>query len=288
MKMGGIYYEHEDKSYECIIIRGSDDYEEYLNWFKKRIEEMVRTLLRSGEPQDRFDHLIQWKSRKPEHSILSLSISRAKLNGSNVYVEIDKAYDTYMRSLLDIVFRNDVVAVTCQGGFRPVTEDLLSNEQEFDLESFGRSGFNTMIINQPYKKAEVKISSRKWKNSDDEGGIVCYSNNDYESLIQDMLVAIADNSCIAKADAHIALCVKYAMNNGCKEKLVYNCYDSDDDDDGSYSDFYLFRAHTRQLTDYLDERLDWNMEKSTINGDLIKKCLDMFLELCSNYSFKGD
>lgn len=134
----------------------------------------------------------------------------------------------------------------------------------------------------------MSISS-KHGNSTDEQIIVAYAlRESYEFLILHMLRGVAMNNCTQKADAHIAICVKYALENGCKEKLVYNCYDSEDDDDGSYSDFDTFRNHTREVTDFLDEKLNWDMKPASINQALINQAVDLFKTRCSTYSFKKD
>ena len=135
----------------------------------------------------------------------------------------------------------------------------------------------------------MKIDSAKHNNSNNEQQIVGYAlSTVYENLFEHMLKAISANDCTSKADAHIALCVKYALANGCKEKSVFNCYETDDLDDYSYSDFYLFREHTRRLTDYLDEKLNWDMKAETINAKLISKTVYLFNVICDEYKFKKD
>lgn len=129
--------------------------------------------------------------------------------------------------------------------------------------------------------------SAGYKNSRSEQIILEYAhNNSAFTLFQHMLEAIAQHDCGPKADAHIALCVKYALSHGCKESLVYNCYETDGEETGDYSDFYLFRDYTREVTDFLDEKLEWDLQLSGINDALIKRAVSLFEERCSSYNFK--
>jgi hypothetical protein len=126
----------------------------------------------------------------------------------------------------------------------------------------------------------------KYGNSNDEQVIVGYAlRESYESLFRDMLEAVASNNCLAKADAHIALCVKFALANGCDESQVYNCYKVEVNET-TYSDFYLFRDHTRSFTDFLDEELDWDMQMSSITDQLVQVAVGKFIQLASEYEFK--
>lgn len=123
-------------------------------------------------------------------------------------------------------------------------------------------------------------------NSSEEQGIVNYAiKYSYTQLVADMLIAIKQANYINKAAAHLALCVKFALENGCEEYLVHNCYDIEDKD-GMNSDFYLFRAHTRHLTDFLDEKLNWDIDKQNVTYDMVAYCTSEFLILAKEYQFK--
>lgn len=127
-----------------------------------------------------------------------------------------------------------------------------------------------------------------YNNSNEEKMMVEYSSRyDYESLVSHMLDGVATDNCSNKADAHLALCIKSYLEFGNLPELAHNCYDDEDkygNESGNESDFYIFRSHTRQLTDYLDEKLKWDM--ITINKELIEDCTRQFLTVAKDYKFK--
>jgi hypothetical protein len=124
-----------------------------------------------------------------------------------------------------------------------------------------------------------------YKNGSEAQGMVRYAlSYSYHELMKDMLDAIVENSCIPKADAHLALCIKFALENGCDKWEAHNCYRKDTKDESDYSDFYLFRDHTRLVTDYLDEQLGWDMR--SVTNELVDRAVDLFKARALTYKFR--
>lgn len=97
-----------------------------------------------------------------------------------------------------------------------------------------------------------------------------------------MLMAIADNHCTAKADAHIALCYKFAQCIGFEEWEIEQYYEQANDE-GHVNRFDAFREYTRAVTDYIDEVLDWDMSKGSISDHLAFTLSIHFLILADKF-----
>lgn len=115
-----------------ILLENCEDFLEYTKFAEKEIELGIRSVFKSPEPVERWDHIC----RDPSlfSGIFCLSYLDAKFNGGNPLLKIDNVIDRKYQAIIKCLLEGDRVIMNKVGGWCPTGKHPVTIHENKDYE----------------------------------------------------------------------------------------------------------------------------------------------------------
>lgn len=103
-----------------FILRTLEDVVEYAEHVGKALSEQITTMLKSGVPKDRWDHLMK---KDDAGGVLSHAWAKCYVEGKNPLIESCYLLDNKIKTFMGAILKGRIILVNKVGGYRYMVED---------------------------------------------------------------------------------------------------------------------------------------------------------------------
>lgn len=118
MKIGVAYMPYE---YNGIIIENFEDLNEYIEHSGKEIELGVRSVMKSPEPKERWDHIC--RDASTFNAMFHLSRFECEFKGGNPLLNLDNVINRKYRAMIETLLSGTKLIINNVGGWCPISDN---------------------------------------------------------------------------------------------------------------------------------------------------------------------